>query len=422
MPRGGGPELNDYAQEVKLILETAFSELGGAATALTAANIGTNVEAWSANLDALSALSSLLANAGQVPMIGNAGGWSLGAPLMDDRIINGAMRIDQRNVGGAVTPTTGVYLVDRWLLGISQPSKLTLQQLAPSPALARFTSALKLTVASAYSAGAGEAFFLTHKIEGNNIADLDYGLAGARTCVLSFWVQASVTGTYGLCLRNSASARSYLATYSVPVANTWTYITLTIPGDTTGTWLTTAGIGIELDFDLGSGSTFQSVLTGWQAGSALMRTAACVSFVANAAATFWITGVRLQPGSIATPYVLRPFGLELLLCQRYYQKSYDLAVAPGSVTGSTIGTLLGESGTGSVLRLFSTMPVRMRAQATPGSYSYATGTANAVRNDTTTADVATAGIFASQMSIGVIANFAGTGQQGQFHWTADAEL
>ena len=236
-----------------------------------------------------------------------------------NRIINGDMRIDQRNAGASVTPATGNYTLDRWFFSLDQASKLTTQQNAGSVTPpAGFTNYLGVTSSSAYTVGASESFSVRQNIEGFNVSDLGFGTASAQSITLSFWARSSLTGTFGGTLSNSAQDRFYVFSYAISAANTWEYKTVTIAGDTSGTWLTNNGIGIRLLFSLGSGATVSGTAGSW--GSTLYRSATgATSVVGTNGATFYITGVQLEAGSVATPFERRSYGQELSLCQRYYQ-------------------------------------------------------------------------------------------------------
>jgi len=237
-----------------------------------------------------------------------------------NRIINGGMVIDQRNAGASVTPTANqyIYTLDRWVFLLSQSSKLTTQQSTTVPT--GFKNSLLATSSSAYSVLSGDYFIFRQPIEGLNVADLGWGAAGASTITLSFWVRSSLTGTFGGSLRNSAGDRSYPFTYTVSSANTFEYKTITIAGDTSGTWLTTNGVGIDLAFGLGVGSTYSGTAGAWAAGNYVSATGA-TSVVGTNGATFYITGVQLEKGSTATSFDYRPYGTELALCQRYFYKN-----------------------------------------------------------------------------------------------------
>ena len=232
-----------------------------------------------------------------------------------NRIINGAMVIDQRNAGASSTPTgSGYSSCDRWSQWVSQASKYSVQRSTTAPA--GFINSQLVTSLSAYSVLAADYFALSQQIEGNNIADLGWGAAGAATVTLSFWVRSSLTGTFGASVSNSAVNRSYPFTYTISAANTWEQKTVTIAGDTSGTWLTDTGIGLRLWFGLGVGSTYSGTAGAWAAGDYRSATGA-TSVVGTSGATFYITGVQLEKGSTATSFDYRPYGTELQLCQRY---------------------------------------------------------------------------------------------------------
>jgi hypothetical protein len=240
--------------------------------------------------------------------------------VLKNRIINGAMVVDQRNAGASVTPANGQYLVDRWLYISSQASKFTAQQNAGSVTPPdKFTNYLGFTVASAVSIGASDYFAVYQNIEGFNVADLGWGTANAQTVTLSFWVRSSLTGTFGGGIFNGASNRAYPFTYTISVANTWEYKTITIPGDTTGTWTTNNTIGVGVRFGLGAGSTFSATAGSWGTGNIVSATGA-TSVVGTSGATFYITGVQLEQNTTATPFERRLYNQELANCQRYYYK------------------------------------------------------------------------------------------------------
>ena len=233
-----------------------------------------------------------------------------------NRIINGDMRIDQRNAGASVTANDNVFGVDRFQYAMSQSSKGTSQQSSVAPT--GFVNSLLFTSSSAYTVAAGELFILRQKIEGFNVADLNWGTATAATVTLSFWARSSLTGTFGGSLINASANRSYPFTYTISSANTWEQKSITIAGDTTGTWGTTNGAGINISFGLGVGSTYSGTAGSW-AGSQYYSTTGATSVVGTSGATFYITGVQLEVGSVATPFEHRQYGQELALCQRYYQ-------------------------------------------------------------------------------------------------------
>jgi hypothetical protein len=239
------------------------------------------------------------------------------APLsFRNKIINGDTRIDQRNAGAAVTPTTSTYLVDRFITGISQASKLTFQQVADAPTGFKYST--KITVASQFAPAAGDYFHYSQLVEGQNIIDLAFGTASAADITVSFYAKTSVAGTYSASIRNGANDRSYV--FSVTLTTSWARYTVTIPGDTTGTWATDNTIGLKLQFTLGFGTTYQTASPNtWLAGNYLAATGSTQFVNQTAGATLNITGVQLEAGTVATSFENRPIGTELALCQRYYQ-------------------------------------------------------------------------------------------------------
>jgi len=264
------------------------------------------------------------------------------ASIMKNRIINGAMTIDQRNSGASVTPSNAQYLTDRFSALLTQSSKFSAQQNAGSVTPpAGFTNYLGITSLSAYSIGSGDAFGVLQKIEGYNVADLGWGTANAKTVTLSFWIRSSLTGTFGGSILNSDVSRSYPFTYTVSSANTWTQISITIVGDTSGTWLTTNGIGLNINFSLGTGATYNGTAGSW-AGAYYLSATGATSVVGTNGATFYITGVQLEVGSSATGFEYRQYGQELALCQRYAyipnsSGNVYTTFAVGYVYNSTLG-------------------------------------------------------------------------------------
>jgi hypothetical protein len=243
----------------------------------------------------------------------------MGSSFMRNRIINGDFRIDQRNAGASVTPTAqGVLGVDRWFLGLSAASKYSVQQNAGSVTPpAGFTNYMGITSLAATTVGSTDYYYVEQKIEGFNTSDLAWGSANAKTVTLSFWVRSSLTGQFGGRLTNSDESRSYPIAYTINSANTWEQKTITITGDTTGTWLTTNGIGLKVTFSIGMGSTYCGTANVW-AGTVYGSSTGSTNLVSTNGATFYITGVQLEVGSSATPFERRLYNQELANCQRYW--------------------------------------------------------------------------------------------------------
>ena len=339
---------------------------------------------------------------------------------LKNRIINGDMRIDQRNAGASVTPTSSTYTVDRWQAAISASSKFSVQQSTTAPT--GFSHSILCTSLSAYTVGSGELFIMRQHIEANNTVDFAWGTASAKTVTLSFWVRSSVTGTFGGVVQEGAAAsRTYPFTYIISAANTWEQKTITITGDTSGTWGTGTGIGVDVTFSLGCGSTLLGTAGAW-AGAGYYGTTGQTNLVATNGATFYITGVQLEVGSTATPFERRQFGAELALCQRYYQKSFNYSVAPSNGGASSFSTsygLIAAYSTNSYASGHTRWQVTMRDTPTMTYYGNSSGywayngtyhvnvTAGHLANDN--------GMFFSQQSIG-----GGVFIYG--HYSASAEL
>ena len=361
-------------------------------------------------------------------------GYTLGAgntSRFKNRIINGDMRIDQRNAGASLTPTSnGQYSLDRWSCSLSQASKYSVQQNAGSltpVATTGFTNYLGITSLSAYSVNSTDFFILRQNIEGLNVADLAWGTANAKTVTLSFWVYSSLTGTFGGALNNSAETRSYPFTYSIPIANTWTQISITIAGDTTGTWLTTNGVGIRLNIGLGVGTTNSGTAGSW-AGSAYYSATGAVSVVGTSGATFYITGVQLEVGSTASSFEYLDYTTQLSLCQRYYEISYTAGVKPGTVTDVGMVTLMS---TPTGYPNYGVYPSQVnfntakRTSASITIYSNTSGASGNYRTTNPASDYA-ASVVTNPSTQGFTAytgaNVTNTGSYLYFQWAASAEL
>lgn len=298
-------------------------------------------------------------------------------PTMRNKIINGDMRIDQRNAGASVTTTTDLqYLLDRWQARLSVTSKFSVQQNAGSVTPpAGYSNYLGITSLSAYSIAAGDYFAIQQRIEGFNTVDLAWGTASAASVTLSFWVRSSLTGIFGGGFSNSTGNRTYPFSYTISSANTWEQKSVTIAGDTTGTWVTNSGLGVQVNFGIGVSSTYSGTAGAWSSSTYLAPTGA-TSVVGTNGATFYITGVQLEKGSVATPFEYRNFQQELAMCQRYYCKTFDIGTAPGNDV-TTAGALRGAAVTinaSSQIEPAATWKFPVSMRATPTITMYAPGT------------------------------------------------
>jgi hypothetical protein len=249
---------------------------------------------------------------------------NLSAPqaIGSNRIINGDMRIDQRNNGNS--GTANGYTVDRWFYSASQPGQIAYQRASGPSGLnlsgsAGFAAYLGLASQSAYTPFATDFFNLGQAIEADMVSDFNWGSTNAQPVTLSFWVNSiTLSGTFSGSIANFAGTRSYLFSFTL-TAGQWKYVVVTIPGDTAGTWVMAGNAGsIWLRFDLGSGANYRGAAGAWANGNLIGVTGA-VQLVATNTAQLAITGVKLEVGSVATPFNQQSLAKSMADCQRYYQ-------------------------------------------------------------------------------------------------------
>ncbi len=343
-----------------------------------------------------------------------------------NRIINGAMQIDQRNAGAQVTisATAESYNLDRWYAQGESADGVFKVNRTTSVVPTGFITAIISTVTTAdASIGATQDYGIGQKIEGLNAIDLLWGTANAKTVTISFWVRSSVTGTFSGSLRNSARDRSYPFTYAISSANTWEQKAVTVAGDTSGTWLTTNGIGVDLNFDMGSGTSQRGTAGAW-AGANYFGVTSATSLISTVNAVWYLSGVQFEIGSSSTSFEYRDAGTLLQRCQRYYEKSYDLATVPGTSTTSGVTSFMitGAFGGG----YGSSRPFKVVKRATPTVTVYSqTGASGNVRNIVGSADVAATLPSPSENMTGDTSKNSGdwaASTPHTFHWTADSEL
>lgn len=258
-----------------------------------------------------------------------------------NRIINGDMRIHQRGGTATINATGVTYNLDRWLgRGVGSAGVFTLAQDSESPN--GFTKSLKATVTTADSSPAsGSSYRIMQHIEGYNMNDLGWGTSSAQNVMLSFWVRSSITGTFGGGFANGDYNRFRPFSYTISSANTWEKKTVSIPGDTSGTWSYTNDLGIRLNFSIGAGSSKVGATSAWGTSSVEGATGQ-QDLISTNGATFYLTGVKLENGTTATDFEHRTFADELATCHRYYQKlggAESLGVG-AYTTGSRVDTVV----------------------------------------------------------------------------------
>jgi hypothetical protein len=345
--------------------------------------------------------------------------------VLKNRIINGAMQINQRGYSGAPATNANTYTLDRWYCYTNQSSKFTVSQSSTAPT--GFSNSVLITSSSAYTIGSADAMYFAQAIEGFNFYDLNWGTSNAQTITLSFWVQSSLTGTFGGALQNSSGNRSYPFSYTISSANTWTKISITIAGDTTGTWTgATNATAVNVIWNLGTAAQFSGTINTWAAANYVNATGT-TNLVSTNAATLYITGVQLEIGTSATPFERRMFGNELALCQRYYETSYDYgtAIGTGGWANGTLNTVCGPASSYTII--MAQFKVTKRTAPTITWYSAKNGTAGYGTNSGGAGtDFAWAGLV-QNAGMYCAAVYAASGTSGTLataatHFVATAEL
>lgn len=346
-----------------------------------------------------------------------------------NRLLNGGFEIDQTNGGAAVTinSTTAVYVMDQWVgRGQTTDGVFTVGRASASPPT-YFQNYARITITTAdASIGATQIYHFRTPIEGYVTRDFAFGSADAKTLTLSFWARSSVTGTYNVAIGNNGATRSYVSTYVISSANTWEYKTITFAGDTTGSWSNlSTGVQMLIYFNVGAGTSMQTTANTWAAGE-FYSTSGSTNLISTNGATLDLTGIQLEIGQQASSFENRPIGVELALCQRYWETSYGRDFSPGSSTTAGAPSV-GSSSDGSSTAFY---PIRFntRKRAAPTmTYYKTTGTANVwqyFRNGAN-GDGSTTTLYAGEtganvgVAIGGATFIVGTIEG---HWVADARL
>ncbi len=358
-----------------------------------------------------------------LPQASGGTGTTIGYNGFKNRIINGAMMIDQRNAGASVT-VTGAYTLDRWLFEESCDAVTTVQQVSDAPA--GFTKSLKVTATTADSSiGATQYSVISQWIEGNNIADFGFGTANATPVTIGVWVKASQVGTYSCTITNGGGSRINPQPLTINSANTWEYKSITFAGDTTGTWLSDNGRGLSFNIYLALGSTYLGS-AGWNSVSIYGVTGQANAY-ATVNNTFQITGVQLEKGSTATSFDYRPYGTELALAQRYYTKSYNDGVAPATVTDIGAVSFTAQATAGYIPISPISLLVEMRTTPTVTIFNPVTGSSTAsvcIRNiNANTNHAGYAPLVGSRyINLSTDNSTITSGNRITAHFTASAEL
>jgi len=338
-------------------------------------------------------------------------------------IINGAMNVAQR---GGVAGAHNSFAVDRFKFKKeSTAANFDMTQSTTSPD--GFSNSLKVDCTSADTSTAHNEFVMVrYAIEARDLQQLGYGTASAKPMVLSFYVRSSLTGTYSInCLQQDNSSKIYSRTYTINSANTWERKTISIPADTSGVINDDSGEGLQFNFNLVLGSSFKgsAVSTAWETyANNKWGSQHGINLASSTSNEWYITGVQLEVGSVATPFEHRSFSEELVRCQRYYEHSYNYSVTPGTAVnnGSVMFLTNRSPGTAHTMLRFQT---RKRANPTVIAYDPTQSNTTGMRN---LDDNVTYGYTANRMGqMGCTAYPTGSLNLGrfiQFHYTADAEL
>ena len=338
-------------------------------------------------------------------------------------IINGAMQVAQRSTSAVNIPggktVTDVDRFGQWTKTADGNWKSG-QQVSDAPADFQFSR--KITSLAANTIEAGTYHTVRYAVEGYDAAQLNCGLSSAKTVTLSFYVKSSLTGTFGLNFTNGANNRSYPTTYTISNPNVWERKTITVTLDTSGTWLKTNGVGLEINWHLAIGSSYStSTLNQWQGNWRFPSSA--TDILATNGATWQLTGVQLEVGNIATSFEHRSFVDELRMCQRYYEKTYPYTIVPGAASYFS-GCYTSRDGTASSVVRYYPVNYKVTKRASPDItiYNPQTGATGSCRLDSGTYSAAPSSPEDSRMMI-----YSNTGSPPShygifFHYTLDAEM
>ena len=261
-------------------------------------------------------------------------------PMMfRNKIINGAMQISQRGDATGVTTTT-YGGPDRFQNILGSAGTWNLTKIADAPSGSGFSNSFRIACTTANSSlSSGSVYLFGQKIEGQNVQDLAYGTSSAKNVTLSFWVKSSLTGTYIIEFVKETGTRQINRSYTINAADTWEHKSVTIPGDTSSALANDNTAELAVYWWLVAGTAYTSGTlntSGWATEINANRAVGQVNLASSTSNEIRITGVQLEIGSSATPFEHRLMGMELELCQRYYQK-----IVGGGAAYWSNGTVVG---------------------------------------------------------------------------------
>lgn len=339
-------------------------------------------------------------------------------------IINGAMQVSQRTTSTTGVTTSDYRACDRWRLNVGSLATWTIEQSTDAPN--GFSNSFKATCTTAdASPASSDALQFYHRVEAQDLQHLAFGTSDAKAFTVSFYIKSNKTGSASLSMyQHDNSNKQFSTSYTVNSANTWEYKTITIPGDTAGLFNNDNGFGLALEWWLNSGSNFTggSHSTSWTTFDNTNRNASNFGLGGAVNDYFQITGVQLEVGNTATPFEHRSFADELARCQRYFQKSYNYSVAPGTAT--TVGMLRHRknANTSGITDFKVRLHPLMRANPTVLIYSTSDGASGNLRNETDSANVSASGDSIGENGFTVTSTALGGGKELRLQYTAEAEL
>ena len=346
-------------------------------------------------------------------------------------VINGAMQVAQRGTSATVGPNgtgEGYTTVDRWQNPLNGSVVSTFSQSTDAPS--GFANSAKIEITTADSSlDSHEFWFFRTALEGQDVQSIGKGTSGAKAITLSFWVKSNKTGTYTVEVKDSDNDRAASRAYTVNSSNTWEHKTLTYNADTTGEFGNDNGASLRIQFWLVAGSQYQGGTFSdgtFESETDANRVHSSQVNLGDTVGNEWyITGIQLEVGEQATPFEHRSFGDELIRCQRYFERSYEIGTATGTATGLGAKMFQIASTTTALYPSQQNFTTVKRAAPTMVAYSPNSGTSGKIRNASGGTDITVSSISNTSATSTGNVNFSSSstdGHQYHWHWTADAEL